>query len=67
MLLGIYGDKRLVRDFCKAGKFSDVLPELFGEILHWARESSAHFDIYYANGQGNFSAIKLTHIFCNRL
>lgn len=33
VLLGIYGDKRLVRDFCKAGKFSDVLPELFGEIL----------------------------------
>ena len=33
VLLGIYGDKRLVRDFCKAWKFSDVLPELFGEIL----------------------------------
>ncbi|MGX2983379.1 hypothetical protein [Helicobacter sp. 23-1045] len=65
VLLGIYRGKRLVRDVCKAGKFSDVLPELFGEILRG--ESNAHFDIYYANGPGNFSAIKLTHIFLQSL
>lgn len=75
--LGIYEDKKLVKSFCKDGKFSDSLPQLFGEILEEYFADKApnpqdllpqdEFNIYYANGPGNFSAIKLTHIFLQTL
>ena len=64
IMLGIYEDKMLTRSFAKEGKFSDTLPKLFGEIL---RDIGEDFDIYYANGPGNFSALKLTHIFLQSL
>ncbi len=104
ILLGIYDNKKLIKSFSKEGKFSDSLPNLFGEVFaeYFGGEmnlsSSANrapisssvpflslrgrqpeaiqkkspqdefaLDIYYANGPGNFSAIKLTHIFLQTL
>lgn len=64
IMLGIYRDKNLLQSFAKDGKFSDTLPNLFSEIF---RDMGEDFDIYYANGPGNFSAIKLTHIFLQSL
>ncbi len=95
ILLGIYENKKLVKSLSKEGKFSDSLPNLFGEISaeyfggemnssnsancapisslrgritdsHEAIQKKTpqdEFSIYYVNGPGNFSAIKLTHIF----
>lgn len=71
--LGIYEDKNLVKSLLKDGKFSDSLPQLFGEIFAEYFQTpnlcdlSSQFNIYYANGPGNFSAIKLTHIFLQTL
>ena len=85
--LGVYEDKKLIKSFCKDGKFSDSLPQIFGEILAEYFENKTRdsgdlgdflrgdssdflrneFNIYYANGPGNFSAIKLTHIFLQTL
>ena len=67
ILLGIYENAKLTRTFSKEGRFSDSLPNLFSEILREMRELNAGFDIYYTNGPGNFSAIKLTHIFLQTL
>lgn len=59
ILLGVYSDGNLIKSFSKEGKFSHTLPNIFNEIL----QTCPNFRIYYANGPGNFSAIKLTHIF----
>lgn len=108
IMLGIYENKKLVKSFCKEGKFSDSLPNLFGKVLaecfankeqntnssiadeflglcevcnddktnRLSRKQTEalpkkslrdEFNIYYANGPGNFSAIKLTHIFLQTL
>lgn len=61
--LGIYEDKRLISSFQKEGKIGDILPLSFREIL---RDYEIR-NIFYANGPGNFSAIKLTHIFLQTL
>lgn len=61
--LGIYKDKRLISSFQKEGKIGDILPLSFREIL---RDYEIR-NIFYANGPGNFSAIKLTHIFLQTL
>lgn len=63
MLLGIYMSGNLVREYRKDGKTSEILPALFAEIL----ESYEIKRICYARGPGNFSAIKLTHIFLQTL
>ncbi len=47
----------------KDGKTSDVLALMFDEILRYYTIER----IFYANGPGNFSAIKLTHIFLQTL
>ena len=67
ILLGIYEGQRLVQSYERAGKFSDTLPQLFSEILRKVRKNTPAPNIYYANGPGNFSAIKLTHIFLQTL
>ena len=67
ILLGIYEGQRLVQSYERAGKFSDTLPQLFSEILRKVRKNTPTPNIYYANGPGNFSAIKLTHIFLQTL
>lgn len=63
IMLGIYDNQTLTHSFIKEGKFSETLPFVFSNILR----DIGDFDIYYANGPGNFSAIKLTHIFLQSL
>lgn len=63
ILLGIYIDNKLCKKIEMFGKTSDVLPELFCKIM-----CEYSIDrIFYANGPGNFSALKLTHIFLQTL
>lgn len=59
ILLGIYNDNKLISSIKQEGKISEVLPPVFKEILRNYEVQS----IFYSNGPGNFSAIKLTHIF----
>lgn len=76
VLIGIYSDKKLVKSIKKTGKFSDILPMLFDGIFKGDYlpkdvnlngdsnvDSTRIANIFYVNGPGNFSAIKLTHIF----
>lgn len=63
ILLGIYKDNRLIDSIKKEGKIGEILPCVFREIL---RDYDVR-KIFYANGPGNFSAIKLTHIFLQTL
>lgn len=61
--IGIYQNNKLIRTIHDTGKTSDVLPLVFQEILNTYKIEN----IFYANGPGNFSAIKLTHIFVRTL
>lgn len=70
VLLGVYKDENLIDSTEMAGKFSEILPCLFdgvfkGELLNkdFKGDSSGISKIFYTNGPGNFSAIKMTHIF----
>ncbi|RDU65579.1 hypothetical protein [Helicobacter sp. MIT 14-3879] len=61
--LGIYDNNYLTKSFELSGKIGDTLPRIFSEVL---KEYEIE-NIFYANGPGNFSAIKLTHIFLQTL
>lgn len=63
ILLGVYKDFHIIESYEKNGKTSDILPQLFCYIA----EKYKIENIYYANGPGNFSAIKLTHVFLQTL
>ncbi|WP_181646770.1 hypothetical protein [Helicobacter sp. 16-1353] len=52
-----------MKKYIKDGKTSDILSSLFDEILHNYKIEN----IFYANGPGNFSSLKLTHIFLQTL
>ncbi|MDE6886165.1 MAG: hypothetical protein K2P17_03915 [Helicobacteraceae bacterium] len=62
-LLGIYQNNKLICEFKESGKSSDILPKIFNEVI----KNYKIENIFYANGPGNFSAIKLTHIFLQTL
>lgn len=63
ILLGVYVDNKLIKEYKMSGKTSDVLPKLFCEVMLSYRIDR----VFYANGPGNFGAIKLTHIFLQTL
>lgn len=63
IIIGIYINNKLIKTIKKNGRTSDVLSISFYNILKLYKIEK----IYYANGPGNFSAIKLTHIFINTL
>jgi len=63
ILLGVYEDGLLVESIKREGKISDLLPQLFQELL----ERFAIRRIYYARGPGSFMAIKLTYLFLRTL
>ncbi len=63
ILLGIYINNKLLKKFETSGKTSDVLFDVFFDIMSEYSISR----IFYANGPGNFSSIKLTHIFLQTL
>lgn len=59
LLIGIYEDKKLIKEYKLDGKTSDLLPSLFKNLL-------LEFDIkkiIYVNSPGSFMAIKVAYIF----
>ncbi|MRJ02837.1 MAG: hypothetical protein GXO19_03110 [Epsilonproteobacteria bacterium] len=63
LLVGIYREGRLVEKREVEGKLSEVLPELFREIMD-------RFEIkriFFARGPGSFMSIKLLYLFLKTL
>ena len=59
LLIGIYENKKLIKEHKLEGKTSDLLPSLFEELLK-------KYDIkkiIYVNSPGSFMAIKVAYIF----
>lgn len=59
LLIGIYENKKLIKEYKLEGKTSDLLPSLFSNILK-------EFDINrinYVNSPGSYMAIKVAYIF----
>jgi len=59
LLIGIYENKKLIKEYKLEGKTSDLLPSLFSHILE-------EFDIKkinYVNSPGSYMAIKVAYIF----
>lgn len=63
VMVGIYKNNNMFENYLECGKTSDVLPNIFNKIFKKYKIEN----IYYANGPGNFSAIKLTHVFLQTL
>ena len=59
LLIGIYEDNKLIKEYKLDGKTSDLLPTLFEELL-------TKFDIkkiIYVNSPGSFMSIKIAYVF----
>lgn len=59
LLIGVYEKKKLIQEFRLDGKTSDLLPELFKDLLK-------DYDInkiIYVNSPGSFMAIKVAYLF----
>ena len=63
VIIGIYENGKQIKAMKDTGKTSDILPSMLYKILNTYKIEN----IFYANGPGNFSAIKLTHIFLKTL
>ena len=61
--IGLYKDKKLFKEIIKDGLTSEILPEIFDEILKNYKIDS----IIYSKGPGSFMAIKLSYIFFKTL
>lgn len=59
MLIGVYKNSQLSETIQKEGMTSDVLPEVFDELLKKYEINS----ISYSKGPGSFMAIKLAYVF----
>jgi tRNA A37 threonylcarbamoyladenosine modification protein TsaB len=59
VLIGVYENKKLVKQFSQEGQSSDIIPQLFQTILK-------EFDIkkvLYVNAPGSYMAIKVAYMF----
>jgi tRNA A37 threonylcarbamoyladenosine modification protein TsaB len=59
LLIGIYENKELIKEYKLEGKTSDLLPSLFSRIL---KEFNIK-RINYVNSPGSYMAIKVAYIF----
>ena len=59
LLIGIYEDNKLIKEYKLDGKTSDLLPNLFEKLL---KEYEIN-RIIYVNSPGSFMAIKIAYIF----
>lgn len=59
LLIGVYEKKKLIQEFRLDGKTSDLLPELFEDLLKDYDISK----IIYVNSPGSFMAIKVAYLF----
>lgn len=62
ILCGIYQNKRLIDSFQMQEKTLDALLKVFDLIKRYEVKR-----VFYANGPGSFTAIKLTHLFLQTL
>jgi len=63
LLIGVYKNKQLIKTIKKEGLTSDVLPEIFDELLKKYNINS----IIYTKGPGSFMSIKLSYVFFKTL
>jgi len=63
IIIGVYKNKTLIETIKSEKMSSEVLPELFEELL----EKYEIENIIYANGPGSFMAIKVSFIFLRTL
>jgi len=63
IIIGVYKDRELIETIKSEERSSEVLPELFKELI--AKYTIEH--IVYANGPGSFMAIKVSFIFLRTL
>ena len=59
ILIGLYENNTLKQTISKDGKTSDILPEIFNELLN----QYSIDNIFYVNGPGSYMAIKVAYIF----
>lgn len=59
LLIGIYENKKLIKEHNLDGKTSDLLPSLFDKLI----EEYKIDKIIYVNSPGSFMAIKVAYIF----
>lgn len=59
LLIGVYKDKKLYKEHTITGKTSDIIAEIFSDIL----ETYKIKKIYYVNGPGSYMSIKVSYIF----
>ena len=63
IIIGVYKDQQLIETIKREERSSEILPELFKELLERYEVKS----IVYANGPGSFIAIKVSYIFLRTL
>lgn len=63
ILIGIYEEKQLIKTISSDEKSSDILPQIFQEIIDAYDIKS----LFYVNGPGSFMAIKVAYIFLKSL
>ncbi|RXJ87434.1 hypothetical protein [Arcobacter sp. CECT 8985] len=64
LLIGIYKDKKLIKQIKQEGKTSDALPILFESLLKEYKNISG---LYFINAPGSYMAIKVSYIFLKTL
>ena len=63
LLVGIYKEGKLIKEIKKDGLTSEILPEIFDEILK--KYEIKH--IIYSKGPGSYMSIKLSYVFFKTL
>jgi len=63
LIIGVYKDKKLIETIKSDERSSEILPEIFRELL--CKYELGH--IIYAKGPGSFMAIKVSYIFLRTL
>jgi len=63
LLIGVYEDKKLIKVIKKEGKTSEILPEIFDELL----KKYEIKNIIYSKGPGSYMSIKLSYLFFKTL
>jgi len=63
LLIGVYENNNLIKTIKKDGLTSDILPEIFDELL----KKYEIKNIIYAKGPGSYMSIKLSFIFLKTL
>lgn len=63
LLVGVYEDNLLIKEYKSYSQTTDILPQIFDEIC----KKFTIKTIFYTNGPGSFMAIKASYIFLKTL